>query len=77
MIVINDGSGSQCGYTYEQRLDIAKRNNSFEITRYLFMARKAYLSLVDKGQHLNDPRKLLVSALEIYDYYQQHIKEAI
>lgn len=82
LVVINDGDGRDCGYSYHARCDAFRHallygDSSLDLAR--FMARKAATSLRREGL-LAGTRRLGVRAEAeaaeiISDYYKRHLKE--
>ena len=75
LTVINDGEGSQCGYTYDQRLAFGRLGDSSRwrfreiarnYSRYRHQAYESRLLTPDEWKEAGD---LLLA------YYQEHVKE--
>jgi len=71
LVAINDGDGSQCGYTYAQRCTLAQQG--FRLVEFRHMARNVLLS---EGLYDTAPRSAWVEAGNcLQDYYDRHIQE--
>lgn len=71
-VVINDGNGSDCGYSYETRLKFAKQNSLANSSKWNTMSKNVALKY---GYIDCTPIDVLKASIEVYEYYQEHIKE--
>lgn len=71
-VVINDGQGVDCGYSYETRLKFARQNNLVSSSRWNTMCKNVALKY---GYIDCVPMDVLKASIEVYEYYQNHIKE--
>jgi hypothetical protein len=76
IVVVNDGNGSQCGYSYETRLKFARENTLANASKWCTMAKNTAIKLqpTNATDKQTNPRKVLESSIELYNYYQAHIK---
>lgn len=82
LVIVNDGKGDQCGYSYEDRLKVARRSpepfqSAFDWTR---MASSA-VRWLEKRDDRAEPRRyssrdILAAALEVAEYYAEHVAES-
>lgn len=76
LIVINDGNGDQCGYSYAKRLGVMKLKPYAQAAHWLNMVRHTSNWLKEKGENYNlSVTEMYTIAAEIAEYYAQHTKE--
>ena len=74
-VIINDGNGSQCGYSYETRLKFARQDTLANSSRWNTMCKNTAIHLAKYHDEVYLPIDVLKASIEIYNHYQQHIKE--
>ena len=76
LVVINDGNGDQCGYSYQHRLEIARRPFRTErAAHYHSMAWNARQWLVVRADDDTPRGDIDAEVDELEAYYQQHLTE--
>jgi hypothetical protein len=75
LTIINDGNGSQCGFTYKQRCELA-RMFAHGLLKFREMARNYNRYAV---KNYGSPRATREECTEagnrLFHYYEEHIKE--
>ncbi len=76
LTVINDGDGSQCGYSYKLRLAaFAGTDEGYRATAALSMVRAANNWMVSRGYQGETALVMLAQAYEVMDYYVEHLTD--
>ena len=72
LCVINDGNGSQCGYSYDQRIELARRK--YRLLEFRHMARN-YIRYA--SQNYGTPHPHRTAWIEAGNYLQKYYEELV
>ncbi len=74
-MAVNDGNGSQCGKTYEERCAMARMGASIRPIVWFRVANFVNDWNCLKGAPTASAQDVLRAAADLADYYAEHIKE--
>lgn len=75
LIVVNDGYGDQCGYTYKRRCEVARGRSRDVHWWRMVNAADRWLQRQDSEYEPASDAVKSDAVWELDHYYQQHIKE--
>ena len=80
LCIINDGDGSFCNRSYNERLKCARKHDTPALARqWLYMATGAAKEYKNQfgapGDHIFTAEDTLLTALEVREYYLDHVQE--
>lgn len=75
LVVQNDGNGTQCGFTYQQRKNVVLLEKGGRASTWLLMATQTNQWLRLHGYETASVVEELRAAIMIAEYYFKHVKE--
>lgn len=81
LTVINDGDGSQCGFSYQARCAIFKPSklklHGVDAQAALRMVRQADSWMGSRGYQRENAATLLIQAAMVAEYYAEHVTQLV